>query len=110
MRLILMLALALPVLGVTGAASAAASSAAAGAPARVAAQAPLVLAQAADTAAELPARMEPSKPSGFWGSTRPAQGGAYRYRLLGIGVVVFLLTLGLVVWVLRRPARDQARP
>ena len=28
------------------------------------------------------------RPSGFWTSNRPAVGGAYRYRLLGIGVVI----------------------
>ena len=120
MRLISMLALALPILGATGdasatapaasAAAAAASSAALAAPAAAPSAAPgaaLLLAQAADTAvAEPPARMERSKPSGFWGSTRPAQGGAYRYRLLGIGVAVSLLALAIMLWVLRRPARS----
>lgn len=28
------------------------------------------------------------RPSGFWTSNRPAQGGAYRWRLLGLGVVI----------------------
>jgi hypothetical protein len=28
------------------------------------------------------------RPSGFWTSNRPAVGGSYRYRLLGIGVVI----------------------
>lgn len=28
------------------------------------------------------------RPSGFWTSNVPAVGGAYRYRLLGIGVVI----------------------
>lgn len=32
------------------------------------------------------------KPSGFWTSTRPAKGGAYRYRMLGIGVVIAAAT------------------
>ena len=35
---------------------------------------------------------EPTKeyrrPSGFWTSTRPATNGAYRYRLLGIGIAL----------------------
>jgi hypothetical protein len=44
----------------------------------------------------------PARPSGFWTSTRPAQGGAYRYRLLGIGVAVMLITLGFMLWVIRR--------
>ncbi|HEY0190535.1 MAG TPA: hypothetical protein VGC42_05390 [Kofleriaceae bacterium] len=29
-----------------------------------------------------------TRPSGFWTSNRPAVGGAYRWRLLGIGVVI----------------------
>lgn len=29
-----------------------------------------------------------TRPSGFWTSNRPAVGGSYRYRLLGIGVVI----------------------
>ena len=28
------------------------------------------------------------RPSGFWTSNRPAVGGSYRWRLLGIGVVI----------------------
>lgn len=45
---------------------------------------------------------QPVRPSGFWTSTRPAQGGAYRYRLLGIGVAVMLMTGGFMLWVIRR--------
>lgn len=42
------------------------------------------------------------KPSGFWTSTRPARGGAYRYRMLGIGVALAAIT-GLVTFrVIRR--------
>lgn len=33
-----------------------------------------------------------NRPSGFWTSNRPAVGGAYRYRLLGIGVVIAAIT------------------
>jgi hypothetical protein len=33
-----------------------------------------------------------TRPSGFWTSNRPAEGGAYRWRLLGIGVVLVALT------------------
>lgn len=29
-----------------------------------------------------------TRPSGFWTSNRPSVGGAYRWRLLGLGVVV----------------------
>lgn len=51
-------------------------------------------------AAAPPARAEPptthevihARPSGFWTSNRPAVGGAYRWRLLGIGVVIAALT------------------
>ena len=32
------------------------------------------------------------RPSGFWTSTRPAVNGAYRYRLLGIGVALIGVT------------------
>lgn len=38
-----------------------------------------------------------NRPSGFWTSNRPAVGGAYRYRLLLIGVAVAGLT-GLLTW------------
>jgi hypothetical protein len=54
-------------------------------------------------------RPEPllQKPSGFWTSGRPAVGGAYRYRLLGIGTGVMLVTAGVMIWVIRRhPRRD----
>jgi hypothetical protein len=37
------------------------------------------------------------RPSGFWTSNRPAVGGAYRYRLLGIGVVIATIT-GVLTW------------
>ncbi|MEJ7597205.1 MAG: hypothetical protein WKG01_04780 [Kofleriaceae bacterium] len=32
------------------------------------------------------------RPSGFWTSNRPATNGAYRYRLLGIGVALMGVT------------------
>lgn len=51
----------------------------------------------------------PARPSGFWTSTRPAQGGAYRYRLLGIGVVVMFMTLGLMLWVIRRKGQPASK-
>lgn len=40
--------------------------------------------------------IERVKPSGFWGTGRRSVGGAYRYRLLGIGIVLALGT-GLVM-------------
>ena len=46
------------------------------------------------------------RPSGFWTSTRPAKGGAYRYRLLGIGVVILLITGGGMLWVVRQYGRS----
>ena len=52
-------------------------------------------------------RIERHRPSGFWTSTRPAKGGAYRYRLLGIGVVLLLLTLAGMIWLIRRHTRDR---
>jgi hypothetical protein len=33
-----------------------------------------------------------TRPSGFWTSNRPAEGGAYRWRLLGLGVVIAAAT------------------
>lgn len=43
------------------------------------------------------------RPSGFWTSNRPAQGGAYRYRLLGLGVLIASIT-GFFTWRLIRNA------
>lgn len=53
-------------------------------------------------------KLERRRPSGFWTSTRPAKGGAYRYRLLAIGVGLLLLTLAGMVWLVRRHTRDAA--
>lgn len=41
-------------------------------------------------------------PSGFWTSSRPAEGGAYRYRILGMGVAAFAITAFFVFRMLRR--------
>ena len=49
-----------------------------------------------------------AKPSGFWTSNRPAVGGAYRYRLMGIGAIVLLITIGLTFLGLRRVGRRRA--
>lgn len=50
------------------------------------------------------------KPSGFWTSTRPAKGGAYRYRMLGIGVALAAIT-GLITYrVIRGNKGPRPRP
>jgi hypothetical protein len=38
-----------------------------------------------------------TRPSGFWTSNQPAEHGAYKWRLLGIGCAVALAT-GLLMW------------
>ena len=82
---------------------------------------------ALSVAAALPAvaRAEPpttheiiyTRPSGFWTSNRPAVGGAYRWRLLGIGAGIALLTGGLMLRAVRKASAErdarrfrQARP
>jgi hypothetical protein len=50
-----------------------------------------------------------SKPSGFWTSNRPAVGGAYRWRLLGIGVAILAITGYGMLRLVRRASRDRAR-
>ena len=50
------------------------------------------------------------RPSGFWTSNRPAQGGAYRWRLLGLGVVIAAGMGILIVRTLKRtPAPGERR-
>ncbi len=53
------------------------------------------------------------RPSGFWTSNRPAEGGAYRWRLLGIGCGFLVLT-AFCTWRLVKRAnahrRTQQRP
>jgi hypothetical protein len=58
----------------------------------LAASAPLASAEPPETHEILTER-----PSGFWTSNRPAVGGAYRYRLLGLGVVIAAVT-GFFTW------------
>lgn len=51
-----------------------------------------------------------TRPSGFWTSNRPAVGGAYRWRLLGIGVVLCAITgFGMLRLVKRANAERAAR-
>jgi len=42
------------------------------------------------------------RPSGFWTSTRPATNGAYRYRLLGIGLALIGATGAVMVLLVNR--------
>ena len=49
-----------------------------------------------------------TRPSGFWTSNRPAEGGAYRYRLLGIGVAIVGI-MGFVMIRLIRKANTAPR-
>ena len=50
------------------------------------------------------------RPSGFWTSNRPAVGGAYRWRLLGIGVAILGATgFGMLRLVRRANAERAAR-
>jgi hypothetical protein len=50
-----------------------------------------------------------NRPSGFWTSNRPAVGGAYRYRLLLIGVALAATTGLLVFRLLRRASSERAK-
>ncbi len=72
---------------------------------------------AADPPPEQPARTEATheilseRPSGFWTSNTPAQNGAYRYRLLGIGIVLGTITAFLMVRMIKRAnAHRRAHP
>jgi hypothetical protein len=49
------------------------------------------------------------KPSGFWTPNRPATGGAYRWRLLGIGIVILGITGYGMLRLVRRASRDRAK-
>lgn len=49
--------------------------------------------------------------SGFWTSRAPAKGGAYRYRLLLIGLGLIAITGGAIVYLIKRANRsNKARP
>lgn len=49
-----------------------------------------------------------ARPSGFWTSNRPARGGAYRYRMLAVGVGVLGVAVFFLARLLRRVSRDRA--
>jgi hypothetical protein len=47
------------------------------------------------------------RPSGFWTSNVPAQNGAYRWRLLGIGVGLVVITGLITLRAVRRANRER---
>jgi hypothetical protein len=49
------------------------------------------------------------RPSGFWTSTRPAGGGAYRWRMLAIGAVLAAVTAALLLRTARRASAERER-
>ena len=67
-------------------------------------------AQPATAGAEPPTTHEilSNRPSGFWTSNRPAVGGAYRWRLLGIGVVIAAITGYGMLRLVRRANAERA--
>lgn len=48
------------------------------------------------------------RPSGFWTSTRPAKGGAYRWRIMAAGIAVLGITIFFVLRLLRRTSAARA--
>jgi hypothetical protein len=48
------------------------------------------------------------RPSGFWTSNRPAVGGAYRWRLLGLGVIIAGITGYGMLRLVRRASAERA--
>jgi hypothetical protein len=49
-----------------------------------------------------------NRPSGFWTSNRPAEGGAYRWRLLAIGGGIAAITGFLLVRAIRKASAERA--
>ncbi|MDB4963100.1 MAG: hypothetical protein JWP01_3099 [Myxococcales bacterium] len=49
-----------------------------------------------------------TKPSGFWTNPNPAVGGSYRWRLLGIGVVLLGITGYGMMRLVRKAAAERA--
>lgn len=48
------------------------------------------------------------RPAGFWTTTRPARGGAYRWRIMAAGVLVLGITVFFVLRLLRRTSQARA--
>lgn len=65
---------------------------------------------AAPPTEERPHEILSDRPSGFWTSNRPAIGGAYKYRLLGIGVVVASLSGFFMVRLIKNAKGPRPRP
>lgn len=56
-----------------------------------------------------PEVQEPFRPSGFWTSPHRAKGGAYRYRMLAIGLGLMAVT-GFVMWrLVKKAAAERER-
>ncbi len=55
------------------------------------------------------ATMRPEKPSGFWGGAKRGEGGAYRWKLLYVGVGLVLLTGAGILVVLKRTPGPRPR-
>ena len=51
-------------------------------------------------------RAQPTGISGFWTSPYPAQGGAYRWRMMAVGGV-FLVATGYLMWRLVKKANAE---
>ena len=49
-----------------------------------------------------------AKPSGFWTSNRPAVGGAYRYRMMGVGIGIAAIMGTIMIVVIKRNGRRAA--
>lgn len=49
------------------------------------------------------------RPSGFWTSNRPAVGGAYRWRLLGLGVLIATGAGFLIVRTIRKANAERSQ-
>lgn len=47
------------------------------------------------------------KPSGFWTSNRPAEGGAYRWGIMAPAAVVLLISIFFLARALRRASRER---
>jgi hypothetical protein len=71
------------------------------------------LAEAAPPEAERPHEILSDRPSGFWTSNRPAVGGAYKWRLLEVGVAVCAITGFLTIRLVKKakaPAEARVIP